>query len=304
MLRLGAGYLFDRDFMEIYEHEGPAYIKKDIFWDKYQIGIPQFKYDVMYLYGLLQSATRKYTNPYIVHHRQDKDGLSVWIKFEKAYANGGSKTMKSEELEEQVFTRYDPKKYNGMADYIDQFQTWIEELDALGTRNYGDADKKRTLLRNLKTHHKLLSLIQICHDDLLKDFEETANYLRENGTSLDRTMKQLENTPSRMLTTVREEEMTPSDTEPSVDDCMKVVQALAQETSIVQAFNALKSPMVRGSLNIPTEIWLKLEPQLKQRISDIKDKIRKKMAQESPREKAPMPSQYPSPAQKVNAIIS
>ena len=77
MLRLGAGYLFDRMVMQSYEFEGIAYIKSDLFWMEHQISIPQFKYDVMYLYGLLQSATRKKTNPYIVHHRQDKDGLAA-----------------------------------------------------------------------------------------------------------------------------------------------------------------------------------------------------------------------------------
>ena len=180
----------------------------------------------------------------------------------------------------------------------------MKDLDALGTRNYGDADKKRTLLRNLKTDHRLLSLIQLCQDDLLRDFEETANYLRENGTSLDRTIKQIETTSSKMLNTVKEDEQDSKDPEPSLDECMKVIQSLAQETSVVQAYNALKSPMVRTSLNIPTAIWLKLEPQLKQRINEIKDEIRKKQAQDSPPRRPPMPPQYPSPAQKVNAMMA
>ena len=118
----------------------------------------------MYLYGLLQSATKIRVNPFLVHHRNDKDGLSVWIKFEQTYAYGGSKTMRSEVLEEQIFLRYNPREHKGVADYIDKFQTWMEELEALGTRNYGDADKKRTLLRNLKTDPNLLSLIQLCQN--------------------------------------------------------------------------------------------------------------------------------------------
>ena len=85
---------------------------------------------------------------------------------------------------------------------------------------------------------------------------------------------------------------------------MKVIQTLAKETSVVQAFNVLKSPMVCTSLNIPTEIWLLLEPQLKQRITEIKNEIRKKRAQTTPPPRSPMPPQYPSPAQRVNAMMA
>ena len=88
--------------------------------------------------------------------------------------------MKFEELEEQIVLRYNPREHKGVADYIDKFQTWMEELEALGTRNYSDADKKRALLRNLKTDSNLLGLIQTCHNDTFKTFKMPANYLREN----------------------------------------------------------------------------------------------------------------------------
>jgi hypothetical protein len=58
MLRLGAGYMFDKDVMDTYTKEGISYIKSDIFWDEHGISVKQFLYDIRYLFGLLQSATK------------------------------------------------------------------------------------------------------------------------------------------------------------------------------------------------------------------------------------------------------
>ena len=44
---------------------------------------------------------------------------------------------------------FNPKAFKGIFHYIDEFQSWVEELDGLRTRSYDDADKKRLLLRNL-----------------------------------------------------------------------------------------------------------------------------------------------------------
>ena len=174
-MRIGLGYLIEEDVMDAYAKEGLDYIKSDPFWAEFGISVKQFKYnDIKYLYGLLQSSTKKMANPYIVQHRHDKNGLHVWIKFEKAYAFGGSKSMRSEELEDKLLTCYNPREYSRVADYINKFQSWVEQLDALGTREYNDASKKRILLRNLKTDHNLLTLIQICKDDEDRDFNDTA----------------------------------------------------------------------------------------------------------------------------------
>ena len=84
-------------------------------------------------------------------------------------------------------------------EYIDSFQLWMEELETLGTRTYSDYDKKRLLLKNLKSDIRLLSLIQVCQDDMLRDFEATAKYLRENGISLDKSLSKSKNSKSRMF---------------------------------------------------------------------------------------------------------
>jgi len=103
--------------------KGLDYFKSDAFWEQYKISFPQVEFDLDYLYGLLQAATKGRANPYLVHHRTDRNGLEVWIKFEKTYAHDGSKTIKSEELEEKVFQLYDVEAYGGIVDYIDHFET-------------------------------------------------------------------------------------------------------------------------------------------------------------------------------------
>jgi hypothetical protein len=119
---IGMSYMLTKEVQEGYKHLGMEYIKSDTFWQAHRIGYLQVEYDLKYLYGMLQAATKGRANPYLVHHKQERDGLAVWLKFEQAYAYGGSKTMKSEELEEKLNKTYDPRVYKGLAEYIDHFQ--------------------------------------------------------------------------------------------------------------------------------------------------------------------------------------
>jgi len=306
LLMIGMSYMLTKEVQEGYKHLGMEYIKSDTFWQAHRVGYLQVEYDLKYLYGMLQAATKGRANPYLVHHKQERDGLAVWLKFEQAYAHGGSKTMKSEELEEKLNKTYDPRVYKGLAKYIDHFQTWIEELDALGTRTYTDSDKKRMLIRNLRSDTRLLSLLQMCHDDLFRDFDETADYLRENGTYLDHTLKQANSQPSRMLNTTTEDTVTTDDMSGcTLDSCIKTVQNLIKETSVVKAYNALSVPTVRQSLSIPDAIWAKLEPALKAKVDEIRKEIRKKRAEQGNYSGQKVPAQYPmSDAQKVNAMVA
>ena len=304
LLRLGMGYLVDRDVMDAYAKEGLDYIKSDPFWAEFGISIKQFKYDIKYLFGFLRSSTKKIDNPYIMQHNHDKDGLLVWIKFEKAYAFGGSRFMRSEELEDKLLTRYNPREYSGVADYIDKFQSWVEQLDALGTREYNDSSKKRILLRNLKTDHNLLTLIQICKDDEDRDFNDTADYLRENGTSMDRALKKITTRSSKMLNTTKE----PSD-DLSMEQVCNMVEQMTMEMPFSRVYSTLNSPIMRSSLHIPNDIWQELEPQMKEKMLEIKKRIKKKK-QEAGGEKTKstiLPPQYPSRAAQVakfNAMLA
>ena len=45
----------------------------------------------------------------------------MWIKFEQAYSYRGSKNLKSEELEDNIYAKYDQHMYPNVTKYIDDF---------------------------------------------------------------------------------------------------------------------------------------------------------------------------------------
>ena len=85
--------------------------------------------------------------------------------------------------------------------------------------------------------------------------------------------------------------------EPCHEDTIQKIQMMIQETSPVQVYQALQSPTIRESLNIPTALWKVLEPKMKERIMELRSEIRKKKEQEKNMTQArqnsfPLPSQY------------
>ena len=73
MLQLGAGYLFEKDLINRYLNEGMSLVTADIFWNTYRISVAHFQCDITFLYGLLQSVTKKSINPHILQHSDDKN---------------------------------------------------------------------------------------------------------------------------------------------------------------------------------------------------------------------------------------
>ena len=170
---------------------------------------------------------------------------------------------------------FNPKAFKGISHYIDEFQSWVEELDGLRTRSYDDADKKRMLLRNLMRVPNITHLIQTCEDRPYCDFEETCNYIRTNSMILDKVMSSTPR-PYAMLNTTMLDEFPTHDPDPDPEEVISKIQLMMQETSPVQVYQALRSPTMRESLNIPTALWKELEPKLRERIIEIRDSIRKK----------------------------
>lgn len=295
LIRIGLGYIFANGFQDLYAEEGLGIADQDDFWDTYRISQRQLKQDSEYLYGLLKSATKSKMNPIIMRNKSTRDGIKVWIAFQNAYAYGGSKKLRSNELEEKLISSYNPKAYKGISHYIDEFQSWVEELDGLKTRSYGDEDKKRMLIRNLVKVQGITHLLQTCEDRIDYDFDETCNYIRTNSMTLDKIVASTPR-PTTMLNTYMEVD------EPTVHDVMNRIQTMMSETSPIQVYNALRSPTMRDSLSIPGPLWKELEPQLRERIQEIRDQIRKKkeaspVREDKPAEKpkatpAPIPQQY------------
>ena len=270
MIRVGLGYMFEAQLQADYDSMGLQIAHRQEFWKNYRISYQQLKQDSEYLYGLLKSATKNRTNPFIMRHKNTRDGLSVWIAFQKTYVYGGSEKIRSNELEERLLEPYNSKTYKGIAQYIDEFQSWVEELDGLGTRSYKDDDKKRMLLRNLVRVPNIAHLLQTCEDSTICNFEDTCNYIRSNSMVMDKMISTTPR-PSMMLNTSLDNQE-----EPNHEDIIRKIQIMMQETSPIQVYQVLQSPTMRENLNIPTALWVLLEPKLKERIMELRAEIRKK----------------------------
>ena len=97
-------------------------------------------------------------------------------------------------------------------------------------------------------------------------------------------------------------------------DVTAIIQKLSTEMSPVQVYNTLQSPTMRESLRIPNAIWRELEPELRSKMMEIRNKVeaRRKEQKRGDTATAPIPSQYPSmtnhmtkeaAVNKMNAII-
>ena len=279
--------MLESKVQEAYEMMGLEIAHDPQFWETYHISYLQLKQDSENLYGLLKSSTKSKTNPYIMRHKDTKDGLTVWMAFQKAYAFGGSVKIRANELEELMLQPYNPSAYKGISNYIDEFQSWVEELDALKTRSYGDEDKKRMLLRNLMRVPNIAHLLQTCEDSVSWTFEETCNYIRCNSMIMDKVMSTAPKTAT-MLNTMVDDKV-----EPNHEDIIKKIQMMIEETSPVLLYQALSSPTMRESMNIPTTIWKELEPELREKVMEIRNSRREKEEQkkEEPRSSS-LPPQY------------
>jgi hypothetical protein len=62
----------------------------------------------------------------------------------------------------------------------------------------------------------------------------------------------------------------------------QIVQQLVQEIGLVKAYNTLQSPTMRESLSIPSQIWARLEPMIKQKIDVVRKEIRAEQGNKNP----------------------
>ena len=57
LLQVGAGYLTNPTFLDMYEKLGEDCLKSDVFWKMFKVSYPQAVSDRSYLYGMLVTAT-------------------------------------------------------------------------------------------------------------------------------------------------------------------------------------------------------------------------------------------------------
>ena len=146
------------------------------------------------------------------------------------------------------------------------------------------------LLRNLMRVPNIAHLLQTCEDSVSWTFEEACNYIRCNSMIMDKVMSTVPKTASMLNTMVDNKE------EHNHEDIIKKIQMMIEETSPVLVYQALRSPTMRESMNIPTAIWKELEPELREKVIEIRNSIRRKEAQKKEEQKKndkPRPSSLP-----------
>ena len=187
LLQVGAGYLTEDSFIQLYFQMGQEYLKSKHFWEKYQISIPQALFDQSYLYGILVSATKDLQNKIIIKYEKNQDGILAWHDLKKDYAYDGSKELRVEQLETIVQRPFSNKDFGGMQSYIDHFQAYIGELESIAPSEYSDSRKKRMLLNNIRNAEGVAHLIQKCRDDDSMTYEDCAAYLRKYAFLIDQS---------------------------------------------------------------------------------------------------------------------
>ena len=88
----------------------------------------------------------------------------------------GSKPLKLEKLEIQALVPY--SNTIPIADFIDQFQNNMAELDSISPTIWHDDRKKRQLLSNIRMAAGVAHLIQTCRDNVSMTFDKCASYIR------------------------------------------------------------------------------------------------------------------------------
>lgn len=185
LLQVGAGYMTQPAFLSHYKELKTDYLKSDVFWNIHKISQAQSAYDREYLYGILVMATMKVQHKTIIKYQQSQDGILAWEELKAEFEYDGSKELCLEQLESLAQTPYTNSDAGGMASYIDKFQAYIAELEAIAPMDYSDFRKKRMLLANIRQASGVSHLIQKCRDDDNMTYSQCAAYLRKNAILID-----------------------------------------------------------------------------------------------------------------------
>ena len=132
-------------------------------------------------------ASKDVQHKVITKYDKSQDGILAWDELKKDFAYDGSRELRLEQLEKYIHKPFSSKEPGGMAAYIDQFQTYIGELDTIAPTEYSDSKKKGTLLANIRDAEGVAHLVQRCRDDVTMSYDACAAYLRKNAILIDHT---------------------------------------------------------------------------------------------------------------------
>ena len=307
LIRLGVGYLFEEYTIQKWKEYGNFEFAKEMeFWDMFQISYNQVIADSKYLYGILLSATKGRVDPQVVMYKKGQNGLAAWLHMKGRHLHEGTntETVLLTELENKMMAKYDNSKHKSLLAYLDKFYSWAVQLDGITQSNYKDSDKKRLLLRALESQSQIAHLLNDCRNNLLWTFEECLTHLSDRITESESL--QVHKPLRPQSTMLKTEAMTVDAEAPSaspkmldLDETLTLVQKMSSESSLTHVFNALQSSSMRESLRIPTEIWVKLEPKLKDRLTEIKKEIYQQRKKQDSSNKDEFPAQYTKKALKT-----
>ena len=176
LLQVGAGYMTQPVFIELYKELKTDYLKSDVFWNLYKVSFAQALYDKQYLYGILVTATMSMQHKTIMKYQDSLDGILAWNEFKTEFEYDGSKELRIEQLEALAQTSYSRAETGCMAAYIDKFQSYIAELESIAPMDYSDFRMKRMLLSNIGKAAGVSHLVQKCRDDEDMSYSKCAAY--------------------------------------------------------------------------------------------------------------------------------
>src|SRR6056300_1509729 len=207
-------------------------------------------------------------------------------------------------------------EHKTVIEYFDSFETDMSECVGLGIISFDDVAKRKLLCDNLLGLEELGNTLDDCEEKNMT-YDESLKHIRKKVYRYKRVQHRKKKGQSSVLlkteTSLQENDnMAPPnsppnnhDFGPSFEDHYKeataVIQTLATDMSPVQIYNTLQSPAMRESLRIHPAIWRELEPELRTKMIEIRDKVEAKRkersrAHQNRGDEVPIPSQYPNRA--------
>src|SRR5687768_14459010 len=298
--QVGASYMIEDSFIEMYTKIGIDYLKSGIFWIIHQILTPQAYEDRNYLFGILMTATSHMQNKIIIKYQNTKDGILAWSEFKKEYGYEGSKDLRLKFLEDIARKPYTKNTPGGFGSYIDHFQAHIGELESMVPDEYYDAKKKRLLLMNIRDADGMAHLLQKCRDDPTMSFDTCATYIKEYAALVEKTNMAK---PPRTLMHGADNFDFKHEPEPtkSLEGVCQLFHTMSKASGLRSAYNVLQSKDFRESLYIPQAIWNELEPSIRQEVMKAKNKAKEKKANNT-NSNQKLPYQYPTKKNQESII--
>ncbi|HEY8522856.1 MAG TPA: hypothetical protein VIL14_03765, partial [Nitrososphaeraceae archaeon] len=275
LIQAGAGYLTEDEFIKSYKsckYDDIDYLETNDFWNTYKISIPQAKHDRQFLYGMLLTATIKLQHKTIIKYQKGYDGIMAWDELIAEYECDGFMELRVEQLETLIHVPYNTSE--SVVKYIEKFQAYLEELISMKPNDYSNSTMKRMLLKSLKTAPHIAHLVQKCRDSSSMNYDDTARYLRSNSILVD-NVNSLK-PPSRLM---HVEDRTSRIEEPkdkTLEQVTQLFHTIATQNGMYTTYKMFNTQQFRDSLRIPPAIWAELEPSIREKINEARERAKKK----------------------------